>query len=262
METPTGTRYWGDKEIRLLLDLVEKNYSLLIGSAHVGRKRGLVQAKWESITEKVNALSGGSHTFALRQVKKKWFDMKCSAKREVNKWKLACKIACDEGDNTEDIGKPSDVDLRIYNMPNKDANNMDSAPTSETDSVDYDSVTGGEDYGQIAILNGVEPGKRKANCPEEKLNVNIEIEEPRAPKRPKFEAEYMDMRGGSSGDSSSTKAQGQDFSSGFEDICWQIAKSNYILETMSNEMKRSNDLNEKLVTSVCRYLNGLSRSLK
>jgi len=72
-----------------MLDQVEKNYGLLVGAAHVTKKRHVINAKWEEITRRVNASRGeSSRDLTVQQVKKKWFDMKCSAKREVNKWKV------------------------------------------------------------------------------------------------------------------------------------------------------------------------------
>jgi len=255
------TRFWTDKDVKLMLDQVEKNYGLLVGAAHVTKKRHIINAKWEEITRRVNASRGeSSRDLTVQQVKKKWFDMKCSAKREVNKWKVACK----EGEQTNAaVCKPSDINLRIYNMPNSGANGMDSNASSDMESLDHDTALENrkEDLGQLIALNGFDHQSERNNYPQQKVIIDFENGNVRSAKRPKLETEYMDMGNGPTTGPSTTPTSA-DFSAGFEDISWQLAKSNYILETMSNEMKRSNDINEKLVTAVCKYLNNLSRNAK
>ena len=70
----------------MLVELVGATYNFLTGALSNSKTKQMVDAKWRSIALTINSLGHGA-PFSVDKVKKKWFDMKSKAKRDVAVYK-------------------------------------------------------------------------------------------------------------------------------------------------------------------------------
>ena len=75
-------RRWTSEEANDLVENVEIHYEFLTGPLTNSKTKGMVDAKWQEITQRINALGAGPKS-EVDKVKKKWFDTKSIAKKAV-----------------------------------------------------------------------------------------------------------------------------------------------------------------------------------
>ncbi|XP_056904774.1 myb-related transcription factor, partner of profilin isoform X1 [Takifugu flavidus] len=68
-------------EVKLLLEAVKKNRNILLKKFNHGVSSEVKKRKWAEITDQVNAL--GENHREMRQIMKKWADLKCDGKRRI-----------------------------------------------------------------------------------------------------------------------------------------------------------------------------------
>uniref|UniRef100_A0A3P8WE35 Uncharacterized LOC103378361 n=1 Tax=Cynoglossus semilaevis TaxID=244447 RepID=A0A3P8WE35_CYNSE len=68
-------------EVKLLLDAVKKNRSILLNKFNRGVSVEAKKQTWAEITDQINAL--GENHREVRQIMKKWADLKCDGKRRI-----------------------------------------------------------------------------------------------------------------------------------------------------------------------------------
>ena len=75
-------RRWTQEEVELLVDLVKDNYTFLTGALTNAKTKSMVDSKWRDIASVINSLAKGT-PFSTEKIKKKLFDVKSRAKRDV-----------------------------------------------------------------------------------------------------------------------------------------------------------------------------------
>ena len=96
-------RKWKPKESEMMLSLVKENYAFLSESLHPGKTKAMINAKWQSITDDVNALGAHPVPLTATQVKKKWSDTKSTTKKKCTALKRSRQKTGG--------GKPEDIEL-------------------------------------------------------------------------------------------------------------------------------------------------------
>ena len=68
------------------MEEVDANYNFLTSALSTAKTKIMVVAKWNEICKNINALENGTK-LEVEKVKKKWFDMKSTAKKAVAQYK-------------------------------------------------------------------------------------------------------------------------------------------------------------------------------
>ena len=102
-------RVWKEDEISLLVHLVKENYAFLTETINNKKTRKDVNNKWEEIRMSLAALGLGP-TLNLKQVKKKWSDMKLLAKIAVASYKKERNLT---GSGSNEAKIPSEMEYLI-----------------------------------------------------------------------------------------------------------------------------------------------------
>ena len=63
-------RRWSEEKIKLLVDLVAKDYKFLIGSLNNSKTKSIVDKKWAELTNSINSIGAGP-ILVVVQVRKK-----------------------------------------------------------------------------------------------------------------------------------------------------------------------------------------------
>ena len=103
-------RLWTANEREKLIELVERNYLFLTEGVSPAKTKVMVDRKWEWIMNEINSLGEGIPPLTLKQVKKKWADMKSAAKKAVASYK---KALGQTGNRPNDVSKPTAEQERI-----------------------------------------------------------------------------------------------------------------------------------------------------
>ena len=70
-------RRWIHEEVNVLVEKVGENYDLLTSALSATKTKHMVEEKWKTIADAVNALdSSGRALHPVEKVKRKWFDRK------------------------------------------------------------------------------------------------------------------------------------------------------------------------------------------
>ena len=101
---------YDEEEKNLLIDLVETNYNYLFNSLTPNKTKRMVDKRWVEMVQKINALGVGSSALWLKQVKKKWADMKLLSKKVVARWNVEMRRT---GGGTNTAAKPTESEFRI-----------------------------------------------------------------------------------------------------------------------------------------------------
>ena len=91
------------------MENVETHYEFLTGPLTNSKTKGMVDAKWLEITQRINALGAGSK-LEVDKVKKKWFDPKSIAKKAVAEYNK--EVRKTEG-GTNSASTPTELQFRI-----------------------------------------------------------------------------------------------------------------------------------------------------
>ena len=84
-------RRWTSEEVNDLVENVETHYEFLTSPLTNSKMKGMVDAKWLEITQRINALGAGIK-LEVDKVKKKWLDTKSITKKAVAEYnKEVCK---------------------------------------------------------------------------------------------------------------------------------------------------------------------------
>ena len=73
---------WIQEKLELLVDLVKDSYTFLTGALTNAKTKSMMDYKWRDIESASNSLAKET-PFLTEKIKKKWFDVKSRAKRDV-----------------------------------------------------------------------------------------------------------------------------------------------------------------------------------
>ena len=93
----------------MLVEEVDANYEFLTSALSAAQTKIMVDAKWNEISTKINAFGIGTRLEA-EKVKKKWFEMKSTAKKAVAEYKQ--ELAKTSGGSIA-ITTPSELQFKI-----------------------------------------------------------------------------------------------------------------------------------------------------
>ena len=96
----------------MLVELVGATYNFLTGALSNSKTKQMVDAKWRSIALTINSLGHGA-PFSVDKVKKKWFDMKSKAKRDVAVYK---KESNRTGGGPNPLSEPTELQYKIASI--------------------------------------------------------------------------------------------------------------------------------------------------
>jgi len=99
------SRRCDQEEVNVLIDLINANHAFLTEALTNAKTKQMVDARWDDISRSINSLGCGS-PFAREKVKKKWFDLKSKAKRDVALFKTETRKT---GGGDNNAPKPSDM---------------------------------------------------------------------------------------------------------------------------------------------------------
>ena len=74
------------------------------------KSKQMVEKRWSEIVLQINAHDASSPALSVKQVKKKWADLKSLSKRAVARWNAEVKRT---GGGTNAAPKPSEIQFRI-----------------------------------------------------------------------------------------------------------------------------------------------------
>ena len=103
-------RLWTVNEKNKLIDLVEANYAFLTEGVTPSKTKAMINRKWEQIVDEINSLGEGSPGFTLKQVKKKWADIKSATKKVVQTYKQSLNQT---GNQPNKVPKPNSEQEKI-----------------------------------------------------------------------------------------------------------------------------------------------------
>ena len=112
MAAKDSLRRWNQEEIEPLINLVKHNYDCLTLALFNSKTKLMVNGKCNDITATTNSLSQGP-PFTIEKVKKKWFDLKRRAKKNVAMYK---KEAGCTGDDQNPFNTPIELQFKIANI--------------------------------------------------------------------------------------------------------------------------------------------------
>ena len=102
-------RRWSNEEVRVLVEEVDANNEFLTSALSVSKTKIMLDAKWNEICRNINALGIGT-TLEVEKVKKKWFDMKSTAKKAMAENK---KELTNTGGGSNAAATPSELQFKI-----------------------------------------------------------------------------------------------------------------------------------------------------
>ena len=112
MATKDSLRRWNQEEVELLINLVKDNYDHLTEALSNCKTKPMIDGKWNDIAATINSLGHGP-PFTTEKVKKKWFDLKSRAKRDVAMYK---KEAGRTGGGQNPFNNPTELQFKIANI--------------------------------------------------------------------------------------------------------------------------------------------------
>ena len=102
-------RRWSSEEVHELVENVETHYNFLTSALTISKTKSMVDNKWLDITDSINAL-GADPKLDVEKVKKKWFDMKSTAKKAVAEYK---KELTKTGGGANAASTPTELQFKI-----------------------------------------------------------------------------------------------------------------------------------------------------
>ena len=102
-------RRWSSEEVHELVEYVETHYNFLTSALTISKTKSMVDNKWLDITDSINALGAGPK-LEVEKVKKKWFDMKSTAKKAVAEYK---KELTKTGEGANAASTPTELQFKI-----------------------------------------------------------------------------------------------------------------------------------------------------
>ena len=102
-------RRWSSEEVHELVENVETHYDFLTSALTISKTKSMVDNKWLDITDSINALGTGPK-LEVEKVKKKWFDMKSTAKKAVAEYK---KELTKTGGGANSASTPTELQFKI-----------------------------------------------------------------------------------------------------------------------------------------------------
>ena len=112
MAAKDSFRRWNQEEVELLISLVKDSYAYLTGALSNSKTKPMVDGKWNDIAATINSLGYGP-PFTTEKVKKKWFDLKSRAKKDVAMYK---KEAGRTGGDQNLFNTPTELQFKIANI--------------------------------------------------------------------------------------------------------------------------------------------------
>ena len=231
MNENSSRRRWSGSETNLLVDLVKKHYDFLTSACNPKKSRTMVENKWAEITEAVNALGGGTAKLTSEQIQKKWSDLKSTSKKAVCKYKAEMSKT---GGGVSKGREPTELQFKIASFIGKSYTEgipgteiSDTTLQSETSVVLYEDVSEAEvSHTDSSVSNAelqndepVYKAKRPKLCKRDAQNEEILQAEKRI-----VEA-VIDMKK-------------------------EMEKTNVLIADAVVELKRSNNIQERLVTAL------------
>ena len=223
----SGRRRWSDEEEDMLLGFVESHYDFLTSKVHAGKSKKDVEEKWNRLTNQINALGGV--TLTVKQVTKKWSDMKSIAKQAKTAYEKESK-ATGGGPNKAPI--PTPLQYRICDI----IGTVNTAGIPNTDELDTDASIPAP-TAQLALVPIPQPsiaptptslnlgnaGEGSENTPSKRHNKS---------KRDVRDEEILSVE--------------RELVRKVDDLNAALLGTNAILAEMLNEMRRSNALQERI----------------
>ena len=112
MAAKDSLRRWNQEEVELLISLVKDSYAYFTGALSNSKTKPMVDGKWNDIAATIYSLGHGP-PFTTEKVKKKWFDLKSRAKKDVATYK---KEAGRTGGGQNLFNTPTELQFKIANI--------------------------------------------------------------------------------------------------------------------------------------------------
>jgi len=248
------TRQWEEDESKLLINLVEENYNFLFESLAPNKTKQMVDQKWQEIVEKINALGVGFPALSLKQVKKKWADIKSLTKRAVTRWNTEMRRT---GGGVNTATKPTEVQFRIaafigqvnttgipgtenldvagqLNVSNEVLSNEGGLQVLSVPVTSFQSLLN-DDSINVGVVPSPIPISNVAQSSEQSLERATPPQEKRRRTTPREQQteELLQVE--------------HQIGNGIKEIKEELSKTNAILRELTDQMKRANAIHEQIV---------------